>query len=96
MSQDEGDRRLRLQLNRRLRQQLGKKLLAMSASVKPRKGGVYRIILDGTPEYVLAVGPIPDDPHGLWHGVRVEISVLIEQKLIFNTLVLEEIGEVSQ
>lgn len=60
----------------------------------PRKGGVYRIEgVDGTTYHVLAVGPIPDDPSGLWHGRSVAIEVEIESAVIFDPDSLVEIGE---
>jgi hypothetical protein len=60
-----------------------------------RKGGIYRVLIDGEPEHVMVVGPVPEAHGGsdLWHGCRVEITLDPEDKIVFNTGAVEEIGD---
>jgi hypothetical protein len=59
-----------------------------------RRGGVYQLVRDdGSADHVLAVGPITDDPDGLWHGRRAEIVIEVESVLVFNQDAISEIGD---
>ncbi len=60
--------------------------------VKLRKGGVYRVLIDGEPEHVMVVDVVPNVPD-LWHGCRVELLLDADSKVIFNPEAVEEIGD---